>query len=378
MAKRTGQPKDRNRQAPPDEELELDWDPIPSAQTLFRTHLLTPETDELLAQATRNLRPLAWARDRKNAERIERATTAEELLDLIPLATGLARPVWHRRMREFGPEVVPLMAERLQRTVGIEDEDGRARAYEQLIGALRWKGEAGAGALLERFDELGDNGKSLACVALGLLGAEAGGDAVWGFYERVKGEPDERHSIGALWGLVDMGDPRAADALAELLWEMRYFYEVFALTHKGGDGRAVVPLMLAMQMGGEEMQGAASAALSSVAHRIGRESLVAELSQLGSEEDIPAEAYESLASTVLDTPPDLGAEYFRSFYRGLRPDEVDLPGLEKRLTPFDSAADEPFAQRQEPHERPGRNDPCWCGSGKKYKHCHWREDRESE
>jgi preprotein translocase subunit SecA len=27
-------------------------------------------------------------------------------------------------------------------------------------------------------------------------------------------------------------------------------------------------------------------------------------------------------------------------------------------------------------ERPkvGRNDPCWCGSGKKYKHCHYRED----
>lgn len=25
-------------------------------------------------------------------------------------------------------------------------------------------------------------------------------------------------------------------------------------------------------------------------------------------------------------------------------------------------------------KRPGRNDPCWCGSGKKYKHCHLRED----
>ena len=23
----------------------------------------------------------------------------------------------------------------------------------------------------------------------------------------------------------------------------------------------------------------------------------------------------------------------------------------------------------------GRNDPCWCGSGKKYKHCHYKEDR---
>ncbi len=25
---------------------------------------------------------------------------------------------------------------------------------------------------------------------------------------------------------------------------------------------------------------------------------------------------------------------------------------------------------------PGRNDPCYCGSGKKYKNCHWREDQE--
>jgi SEC-C motif len=23
----------------------------------------------------------------------------------------------------------------------------------------------------------------------------------------------------------------------------------------------------------------------------------------------------------------------------------------------------------------GRNDPCWCGSGKKYKQCHMREDQ---
>ena len=24
----------------------------------------------------------------------------------------------------------------------------------------------------------------------------------------------------------------------------------------------------------------------------------------------------------------------------------------------------------EPHEKLGRNDPCWCGSGKKFKKCH--------
>jgi hypothetical protein len=25
---------------------------------------------------------------------------------------------------------------------------------------------------------------------------------------------------------------------------------------------------------------------------------------------------------------------------------------------------------------PGRNEPCWCGSGKKYKQCHLRKDSE--
>jgi preprotein translocase subunit SecA len=31
-------------------------------------------------------------------------------------------------------------------------------------------------------------------------------------------------------------------------------------------------------------------------------------------------------------------------------------------------------------ERPkvGRNDPCWCGSGKKYKNCHLRSDEDAQ
>jgi len=28
--------------------------------------------------------------------------------------------------------------------------------------------------------------------------------------------------------------------------------------------------------------------------------------------------------------------------------------------------------------KPGRNDPCYCGSGKKYKQCHWKADQEAE
>ena len=32
--------------------------------------------------------------------------------------------------------------------------------------------------------------------------------------------------------------------------------------------------------------------------------------------------------------------------------------------------------RAAPNELPGRNDPCWCGSGLKYKNCHMRLDQE--
>ncbi len=30
------------------------------------------------------------------------------------------------------------------------------------------------------------------------------------------------------------------------------------------------------------------------------------------------------------------------------------------------------------HMKLGRNEPCHCGSGKKYKHCHYEEDRKAE
>lgn len=40
------------------------------------------------------------------------------------------------------------------------------------------------------------------------------------------------------------------------------------------------------------------------------------------------------------------------------------------------ASQPPRAQAPVRRERPkiGRNDPCWCGSGKKYKACHWKEE----
>ena len=42
------------------------------------------------------------------------------------------------------------------------------------------------------------------------------------------------------------------------------------------------------------------------------------------------------------------------------------------------AASDPAAKAKTPKKRPGRNDPCWCGSGKKYKKCHQKEDAEAD
>jgi len=59
--------------------------------------------------------------------------------------------------------------------------------------------------------------------------------------------------------------------------------------------------------------------------------------------------------------------------------QQDLQGLEMKHDKVESAlaTEEPVAdspEQQQPYVRKerklGRNEPCWCGSGKKYKHCH--------
>lgn len=45
---------------------------------------------------------------------------------------------------------------------------------------------------------------------------------------------------------------------------------------------------------------------------------------------------------------------------------------------LDRATEDPaFVQQatQANRRKRGRNEPCWCGSGKKYKRCHWHADR---
>ena len=36
-----------------------------------------------------------------------------------------------------------------------------------------------------------------------------------------------------------------------------------------------------------------------------------------------------------------------------------------------------MSKKHHKRERIGRNDPCWCGSNKKYKHCHLESDKKN-
>lgn len=268
-------------------------------------------------KATSILKPILWMRDGGDVKRIKSARTAEELLDLVPLAKGLGDAAWQNRMRQFGSEVVPLISERVKTVGNIRDKTMRHMTFEKLIAELRWRGDAGAEVLLERFDELDDYGKSLACVVLGLLGAQASADQLWAFYQKVAHNQRETHFVGPLWGLIDLKDERAGGALVELLGKGRDFYELFGFLSLAGDARAVVPLLRAMQ---KEENMDAMMALLSIAHRIGRDAFMAELDKVASEE--PREEWEAFADELLSKPASAAEEYFASFYRGLTPDDV--------------------------------------------------------
>ena len=61
---------------------------------------------------------------------------------------------------------------------------------------------------------------------------------------------------------------------------------------------------------------------------------------------------------------------------------AELQRMAAEIEPSDYTVSEPQTQQTqdpetgtEPAHKTGRNEPCWCGSGRKYKHCHWARDR---
>ena len=294
---------------------------FPSAPTLFRVNLLDRRTHALLRRIPAALKPILLARDREQIGLVKQAATPAALIDLAPLATGLAETTWHDRMRDLGPEAILLIMERLAQANEIRDANHRTLLREKLIGDLRWRGDAGAGALLACFDTLDDYGRSLACVVLGLLGARSSTGRIWDYYGKVARVPRESYLVGALWGLIDLQDERTAGALVDMLHRQQMFYELPRFLALAGDAQAIVPLLQTIIRVPDDDGYDLAMALTAIAHRIGREALVAEL-----DKTVPAEQSREVSQTradqILQRLVSTAEAHFALFYRGLTPEDL--------------------------------------------------------
>lgn len=287
---------------------------IPSAATLFRFKIADAQTQETIDKAiSKRLKPHIWDRDRGDVKQIEQAQTAEALIELAHLSTGLAAPAWHNQARRFGPEIIPIISEQLRTVSGLPDQDTRTTITETLVAELRWRGESGAEVLLERYDNLDHYGRSLACVVLGLLDAQPGADKIWNYYQKVVQNRRETYFVGALWGLIDLKDERGAETLVNLLIKRRYFYELYGFLAWAGDERAIAPLLVETVHLPEEERHAPFMALSGIGHRLGRTTLVAAIDEAVS--DVSQAEVEDLADKILSRPLSEVEDFFPIFYK---------------------------------------------------------------
>lgn len=285
----------------------------PNAPTIWRSTHLDKRTQEMLMTATIQHLPSVLERDATKIHKVESAFDLEALLDLTPTASGIAEPVWYRRMHEFGPSTAGSIAERLHSDWMRRHAKGRTAIQERFIGALRWCGEEGVDALLTCWDSLDDYGRSIASVALGLLGAQRSGDYIWGHYQKVQ-NTRENLFVGALWGLIDLHDHRAADAMASFLDQGREFYEMYGFISRGGDKRFIFPLIALIMLGPDQAKGEATWALMGIAHRIGRESLAEELRNSPEPEKVTESDVESFLDKIFKYSAEDVERHFEVFY----------------------------------------------------------------
>lgn len=281
---------------------------IPSAPTLFRLIECDEAGRQMIQQVSKIIKPALYLRDGRDVRRIRKTRTVEELADRVDLAAGLGASAWMERLRSFGPaEVVPVLRERLR---GLGNEEEATTALEKFIAGLRWYGPDGAAALLEVFDTLGDYGQCLACTVLGLLGEQRAADRMWQTYQRLKRYPQKLYFVGPLWGLLDLGDPRVVEALAEWLKRSapERFFELFGFAARAGDER-IVPILLRIADSDTDSDAeAAFYALAAIAQRLGRPAL---------ERAAGAPAHKDLIDDLQAVSRGEVEEYYGLFFRGI-------------------------------------------------------------
>jgi hypothetical protein len=291
----------------------LPFGAVPSAQTMWRTMHLNFEVQDTLAATTMDLIPTLWKRDHAKIQQIELAPDLESVLDLAPAAMGLADYAWLKRMRGFGPDAADQIVARINSDGMHRHAKQRAAIQERYLGALRWCESRAAGALMECWDSLDDYGRSLAAVVLGLLGETSAADRLWAFFEWMRPLP-QSYFVGPLWGLIDVGDRRATDALVELAADQRQYYEQYGFLSRAGDHRVVLALIAEVLDGADEKRSEAMWALTGIAHRIGRDDFRAAIRDGDNAQPTESSGVTSFVDLVFRYSPGDVEQYFESFY----------------------------------------------------------------
>jgi len=285
--------------------------PVVSAQTMWRTMHIDFSAQEALVATALRVQPSLWQRDAKKIKRIEQASDVEAVLDLVPTAMGVAEYTWLKRMRGFGPSGANAIAERLTGGWLGNHPQARAGIQERCIGALRWCDNENADALMRCWNVFDDYGRSLACVLVGLLNVRPQADRVWEYFQTIRTQPN-RYFVGALWGLIDVHDPRAADALAGLVAERRAFYELYGFIARAGDARFLLPLIEEVIRKSEQTSPDAMWALTGVAHRLGRDELLRLLSE--GTDDVTLAQVQTFVARIFIYGQDAVERHFEAFY----------------------------------------------------------------
>jgi hypothetical protein len=387
----------------------------PHAITLVRLQMLSHELVDLIPhqlQLGMDIAEQSDATRRRWARRIRRAKSASELLDLLPIDHLSLLIEWMERWQAFSPDIAQLAVERMAAPDAWSEEHQRW-AKERLACALHRLGPAATRPLIEGFETLDGYGKALACVVLGQLGVREASDAIWRFYVDAYETPENGWFLGPLWALVDLADPRAADAIAQVLEDDWDFNELAAIAGRAGDHRALVPLLGWMMLNLPKPMREVTGATVLVAHRIGREAIIQALGSLRLTQlsDAPEVAPADIADQLLAIPVEEAGAAIETYFVPTKLEDLiadmmdedllydspysdllwDLEEDEDKEAWIDSDVEPPVdpgmspiswltSSQPETRSRPrlDRNDPCWCGSGKKYKHCHWREDQEKD
>ncbi|WPL16588.1 hypothetical protein Thiowin_01555 [Thiorhodovibrio winogradskyi] len=146
-----------------------------------------------------------------------------------------------------------------------------------------------------------------------------------GPFSSKRAHPKEALFVGSLWGLIDLGDRRAADTLIALFLDQITYYEKYGFLSRAGDDRAVIPLLAEIIEGPDQNKADATWALTGIAQRFGADAF-GDILRAGDqgqhEDDIKTFVQRSLRYSQADVE-----HHFEIFYA------TDAGGLPSRIEP---------------------------------------------